>query len=149
VDTPRNVITPRKIEAFSLALRDRLRNGDPRFRKAYLQAVVDRIEVGDTEVRICGSTAALSRAVSQAEIFKKGLVPTSVQNWRPLGDSNPCFRRERATSWTARRRGRWRLPLWTAECLAEIVPAIKDFKRGAADCRLSPFFPAECAAIAP
>ena len=25
--------------------------------------------------------------------------------WRPLGDSNPCFRRERATSWTARRRG--------------------------------------------
>jgi hypothetical protein len=25
-------------------------------------------------------------------------------NWRSLGDSNPCFRRERATSWAARRR---------------------------------------------
>src|SRR5438552_14048386 len=24
--------------------------------------------------------------------------------WRSLGDSNPCFRRERATSWAARRR---------------------------------------------
>src|SRR4051812_39020125 len=27
-------------------------------------------------------------------------------NWRSLGDSNPCFRRERATSWAARRRER-------------------------------------------
>ena len=27
-------------------------------------------------------------------------------DWRSLGDSNPCFRRERATSWTARRRER-------------------------------------------
>ena len=26
------------------------------------------------------------------------------QSWRSLGESNPCFRRERATSWTARRR---------------------------------------------
>src|SRR3546814_17445963 len=26
--------------------------------------------------------------------------------WWPLRDSTPCFRRERATSWTARRRGR-------------------------------------------
>jgi hypothetical protein len=25
-------------------------------------------------------------------------------HWRSLGDSNPCFRRERATSWAARRR---------------------------------------------
>jgi hypothetical protein len=28
--------------------------------------------------------------------------------WRSLGDSNPCFRRERATSWAARRRERAR-----------------------------------------
>src|SRR5690606_41069965 len=26
--------------------------------------------------------------------------------WRPLGDSNPCYRRERAVSWASRRRGR-------------------------------------------
>ena len=26
--------------------------------------------------------------------------------WRPLGDSNPCYRRERAMSWATRRRGR-------------------------------------------
>src|SRR6187551_1019457 len=29
-----------------------------------------------------------------------------VNTWRSLGDSNPCFRRERATSWAARRRER-------------------------------------------
>src|SRR3989338_6164266 len=29
--------------------------------------------------------------------------------WRSLGDSNPCFRRERATSWAARRRERNRV----------------------------------------
>src|SRR6266481_1331663 len=28
--------------------------------------------------------------------------------WRSLGDSNPCFRRERATSWATRRREPWR-----------------------------------------
>ena len=25
--------------------------------------------------------------------------------WRPLGESNPCFRRERPMSWATRRRG--------------------------------------------
>jgi hypothetical protein len=32
------------------------------------------------------------------------LVPTFGDGWRSLGESNPCFRRERATSWAARRR---------------------------------------------
>ena len=29
----------------------------------------------------------------------------SAKRWRPLGESNPCFQRERLASWTARRRG--------------------------------------------
>ena len=29
-----------------------------------------------------------------------------LDEWRPLGGSNPCYRRERAVSWTTRRRGR-------------------------------------------
>src|SRR5271165_5397296 len=28
---------------------------------------------------------------------------TDLKDWRSQGDSNPCFRRERATSWAARR----------------------------------------------
>ena len=31
---------------------------------------------------------------------------TGLDEWRPLGGSNPCYRRERAVSWTTRRRGR-------------------------------------------
>ena len=27
--------------------------------------------------------------------------------WRPVGDSNPCYRRERAVSWASRRTGQW------------------------------------------
>ena len=27
------------------------------------------------------------------------------RRWRPLGESNPCYRRERAVSWATRRRG--------------------------------------------
>jgi hypothetical protein len=32
------------------------------------------------------------------------VVPSGSHNWRALRESNPCFRRERAASWTARRR---------------------------------------------
>jgi hypothetical protein len=30
------------------------------------------------------------------------------QDWRPVGDSNPCYRRERPASWASRRTGRER-----------------------------------------
>ena len=36
----------------------------------------------------------------------------STNYWRSQGDSNPCFRRERATSWAARRWERRCLRLW-------------------------------------
>src|SRR5215475_14496237 len=35
---------------------------------------------------------------------RQTLFAKTLKNWRSLGDSNPCFRRERATSWAARRR---------------------------------------------
>src|ERR1051325_431210 len=37
---------------------------------------------------------------------------TAYSAWRALRESNPCFRRERAASWTARRRARaaWKTP---------------------------------------
>ena len=42
------------------------------------------------------------------------MTPLIAIEWRSLGDSNPCFRRERATSWAARRRERWGLD--SADC---------------------------------
>jgi hypothetical protein len=38
--------------------------------------------------------------------FDKILISSKTGNWRPQRESNPCFRRERATSWTTRRWGR-------------------------------------------
>jgi hypothetical protein len=35
----------------------------------------------------------------------------SLRSWRALRESNPCFRRERAMSWTARRRAQWNAPM--------------------------------------
>ena len=51
-----------------------------------------------------GSSAKSCRVLKNRHATKFG------SSGDPYGDSNPCFRRERATSWTARRRGRcaWR-----------------------------------------
>ena len=106
LDQPRSLITPRKIEAFTTAMRDRLRSGDSKFRKTYLRLFVERIEVDDGEVRICGSKDALEKGVSEAASLQKGVVPSFVQEWRPLRESNPCLHLERVVSWTSRRRGR-------------------------------------------
>ena len=40
------------------------------------------------------------------EILRGDTFHLSPSKWRPLGDSNPCYRRERAVSWASRRRGR-------------------------------------------
>ena len=37
--------------------------------------------------------------------IKAGDFHSQTSKWRPLGDSNPCYRRERAVSWASRRRG--------------------------------------------
>jgi site-specific DNA recombinase len=97
LDMPRHVISPKKIAAFTAAVQDKLRNGDVAFRKAYLRLFIDRIEVDDAEVRIMGSKAALVKAIGSDEP-PEGSVPSFMGEWRPQGDSNPCYRRERAMS---------------------------------------------------
>src|SRR5262249_60237772 len=47
--------------------------------------------------------------------------------WRSLGDSNPCFRRERATSWAARRRER---PIRNSRDNAAVQAALQARNRG-------------------
>ena len=81
-NAPRHVITPRKIEAFSKALRDKLCSGDPGFCKAYLRLFIDRIQVDDAEVRISSSKAVLEKAMSGEISLEGNAVPTFVQDWR-------------------------------------------------------------------
>ena len=83
-------------------MRERITTGETPFRKAYLRSIVDAIEVDDKVIRIHGSKTSLEQAIIAGEQIGKG-VRSFVRKWRSQGDSNPCFRRERATSWTARR----------------------------------------------
>ena len=104
-----SLITPDKIHRLATALREAMRNGDVAFRKAYLRLFVDQVIVGDDAIRVRGPTEALAKAASSGDLPPAGgVVPSFVLDWRPVGDSNPCCRRERAASWASRRTGRSR-----------------------------------------
>src|SRR5436190_12857150 len=88
--------------------RRRMRTESGGYRRDHLRALAQRVEVDRKEVRIMGSKSELLRtlvAASSAKTAGFG-VPSFVPKWRALRESNPCFRRERAASWTARRRAR-------------------------------------------
>lgn len=65
----------------------------------HLRALAQRAEV-DRETHIIGHKSALLRTLVAASGGKTAGfgVPSFVPKWRAQGDSNPCFRRERATS---------------------------------------------------
>jgi site-specific DNA recombinase len=92
-------ITPDSIERLSASLRDALRSQDPSFRKAYLRLFLDEVVVGDDAIRLRGPKAALAKAtLGDGLPPAAGVVPSFVRQWRPVRDSNPCRRRERAVS---------------------------------------------------
>ena len=91
------VIADDKIEAFGALMRERLTTGDIPFRKAYLGAIIDRVEVDDGQIRILGRKDVLEQAV----LANGGPLPgvrSFVRKWRPVRDSNPCYQRERLVS---------------------------------------------------
>ncbi len=92
------VVTPAKVAAFSALLRDKLATGPVAFRKTYLSLFVGRVEVDDALVRVLGSTRRLSAVVASDGGDALRSVPSFVRKWRPHGDSNPGYRRERAVS---------------------------------------------------
>ncbi len=68
-------------------MRAKLDTGDIHARKAYLRAVVSRIEVGDENIRIIGEKTSLEKTVSTT---LKGQIPVSslVRKWCTQLDSN-------------------------------------------------------------
>jgi site-specific DNA recombinase len=61
--------------------------GDTRFRRAYIRAVIDQVEVDDHEIRIIGRKTVLERLVMGGGAAPAG-VPSFVRKWRPRKDSN-------------------------------------------------------------
>jgi DNA invertase Pin-like site-specific DNA recombinase len=87
-------ISPIIVERFSSAMREKLATGDVPFRKAYICALVDRVEVHDRKIRIVGRKDVLERAM----LANGGPVPgvrSFVRRWRSLRESNPSFQIEK------------------------------------------------------
>jgi site-specific DNA recombinase len=93
-------ITSQSLKTFARQARKRLRTDSGGYRRDYLRALAQRVEVDTQELRIMGAKGELLRtlvAASSAKTAGFG-VPSSVPKWRPRRDSNPCYRRERAMS---------------------------------------------------
>ncbi len=73
--------------------------GDPPFRRADLRLFISHVLVSDNEIRISGPTTALiGAAMSNGSENPREFGSQFNPKWRPLRDSNPCRRRERAVS---------------------------------------------------
>lgn len=81
--SPEARITEEKIAAFVGAMRDNVLSGDTPFRRAWLRAVIDNVEVDDAEIRIHGRKTVLERLVMQGGMAPAG-VPSFVRKWRAL-----------------------------------------------------------------
>ncbi|MEP9374457.1 recombinase family protein [Mesorhizobium sp. KR1-2] len=84
---PTSNIPPAVVEEFGRMMRENITSGDIPFRKAYIQAVVDQVEIGDKQVRIIGSKAAVHQAMTGNKKFWPG-VRSFERKWRARKDSN-------------------------------------------------------------
>ncbi|WP_257787766.1 zinc ribbon domain-containing protein [Sphingopyxis sp. QXT-31] len=82
-------ITPELIDRFAKLMRERLRESDPALRQYYVRSIVGRVEVGDAEIRIMGTTKALEHAIGRVGAKPHFPVPNIEREWCTRRDSNP------------------------------------------------------------
>jgi hypothetical protein len=80
-------IDPALIERFGRTMRENFSTGSVPFRKAYLQSLIDVIEVDDHQIRIKGSKDLLEKAVLASQNGRPSCSQMST-NWRARRDSN-------------------------------------------------------------
>jgi site-specific DNA recombinase len=80
-------IDPALIERFGRSMREKFTIGSVPFRKAYLQSLIDTVEVDDLHIRIRGSKEVLERAVLAEQTATKPGSQMSTR-WRARQDSN-------------------------------------------------------------
>jgi site-specific DNA recombinase len=81
-------IDPELIERFGRMMQENFTTGSVPFRKAYMRALIDVIEVDDRQVRIKGSKDVLEKAVVAHQSQGAGCSQMSTK-WRAGRDSNP------------------------------------------------------------
>ena len=95
---PPIVIGEEKIAAFGVLMRERLTTGEIPFRKAYLSAIIDKVEVGEGQIRILGRKEVLQQACLGPNQGGEPGVRSFVRRWRSLRESNPSFKIENLAS---------------------------------------------------
>ncbi|MBF0169429.1 MAG: recombinase family protein, partial [Alphaproteobacteria bacterium] len=82
---PTNLLTPERLDLFASAIRDRLHNGPPAFRKAYLRLFLSRVEVDSPSgiIRLTGPKSALEAGLAHLDEITGEEVPSFVREWRP------------------------------------------------------------------
>ncbi len=83
---PEIQVDPALIEQFGRGMREKFSNGSVPFRKAYLQSLIDLVEVDDHRIRIMGSKDVLERAVVAGQATDSGSQMSA--RWRARRDSN-------------------------------------------------------------
>ena len=74
------------IERFGLFMSEKITTGDISFRRNYLRAIVDGVEVGDKLIRIHGTKASLEQAMIGKEQNENN-VRGFIRKWRAQGES--------------------------------------------------------------
>lgn len=82
-------ISDERVIAFSQQVRERLRNGDPAFRRAWLHLFVDRVVIGPNEIRILGPKQALAEGLVQGNVKAGTIVPSFDREWRARKEEAP------------------------------------------------------------
>ena len=81
-EVPQGLLRPANVSRFAAGLRARLRDPRAGLRRAYVRLLVDRVVVGERQVEISGSKAALLGAAAAGEKLADGEVPGFIQEWR-------------------------------------------------------------------
>ena len=84
---PQARVTAEKVAAFVDVMRANVLDGAVPFRRAWLRAMIDNVEVDDAEIRIHGRGTVLERLVMGGGAAPVG-VPSLVRKWRTRSDSN-------------------------------------------------------------
>jgi len=85
---PPTAFDPAMIERFRRVMRENITLGETPFRKAHLQAVIDRVEVDDGIVRTVGDKSTLEQAVAGLSLAADGVRRRVPKKRRARHDSN-------------------------------------------------------------
>ena len=91
-------LSPEKLKTLSVEMRRRLAEGPPDLRQAYMKLLLESVTVDHHSIRLEGSPVVLEKLAIRGLSKSSPEVLSFVREWRPLRDSNPCRRRERAVS---------------------------------------------------